>query len=475
MKMSLKKSFLFGFFGAIGCFASAIGGEGLLASFPIHNTKVSSHDVILLIDRSGSMDGAKLQEVKTAAINFVRRRIALHAKDRIGLVSFESNASLESALTGNLSSLEYVINQLNSGAGTAMDKGLEVAMNQFSQSNISTMRSILLFSDGYPNDAQLALNMASIARNQNIRLITVATNDADKSLLEQITGDPSVVFMTNFGNLDQAFQQAEQAIYGGDLVSQRHAEKNTSVPRYAPLKYTLPRVSGWTAFLALGIAIALIVGQNSYLRRRLLTIREAIQVGLGSIIAGLLTGAITQIFFSLIATSSLGEILGRLIGWTLLGALVGLGMSFFIPNLPSVRAVSGGTIGGLLGVLGFLAVNGFIGNVPGRLLGATIIGFCLGLMIALIEETVRNAAYLIVHYNPNPKEAVKILLGSTPILIGSSQAAHIHSRMLPDVAAKMYVEAGSIVIDIPQTRQKTVLQDGKHVTIGGITIDVHAR
>ena len=47
--------------------------------------------------------------------------------------------------------------------------------------------------------------------------------------------------------------------------------------------------SGWIALITLGIAAPLIIGQNHYLRRRLLTFREAGLIVGGSLIVGLIS------------------------------------------------------------------------------------------------------------------------------------------------------------------------------------------
>jgi hypothetical protein len=45
--------------------------------------------------------------------------------------------------------------------------------------------------------------------------------------------------------------------------------------------------------------------------------------------------------------SSALEIAIRLIAWTILGAIVALGISYFIPNLERFRAFLGGSLGGV--------------------------------------------------------------------------------------------------------------------------------
>jgi len=52
------------------------------------------------------------------------------------------------------------------------------------------------------------LDAGQSAKSQGIRIVAVATNDADMKLLGQITGDQSLVFLASVGSFEQAFQKA---------------------------------------------------------------------------------------------------------------------------------------------------------------------------------------------------------------------------------------------------------------------------
>jgi Ca-activated chloride channel homolog len=124
------------------------------------------------------------------------------------------------------------------------------------------------------------------------------------------------------------------------------------------LGYAIFRIATWTALLAAGIALALIAGQNRYLRRLLLIRQQAIAGGLGGLAAGLVAGGLGQVIFAGAAVASTPVVvLGRLVGWTVLGALAGAGLAFFVPNLKPLRGLAGGLVGGLIGAVGFLLIG----------------------------------------------------------------------------------------------------------------------
>jgi len=177
----------------------------------------------------------------------------------------------------------------------------------------------------------------------------------------------------------------------GETIAQTTLQSLQSNQNYATedRERLLMVTSVWTGILAIGIALALIMGQNAYLRRRLLGIAEGFQGTFGSVIAGIIAGAVGQLIFTPISSLSFLILLGRIVGWMLLGGLLGGGMSFFVPNLRRIRGVQGGTIGGGMGAAGFLLLSPLIGEIGGRLLGGVILGFFIGLMIALLEQLSR--------------------------------------------------------------------------------------
>src|SRR5439155_5797706 len=102
--------------------------------------------------------------------------------------------------------------------------------------------------------------------------------------------------------------------------------------------------------------------------------------------------------FGLLTQVAIMPEIGFLAGWILLGGLLGRGVGFFIPNLHAARAAVAGVGGGFLGALAFLVLSR-LGDVPGRFVGGAILGFAIGLMVALVEVVFRKA-WLEIVYGP---------------------------------------------------------------------------
>jgi pSer/pThr/pTyr-binding forkhead associated (FHA) protein len=90
-------------------------------------------------------------------------------------------------------------------------------------------------------------------------------------------------------------------------------------------------------------------------------------------------------------------IFGRLVGWAMMGALLGAGVgiaTFSAPNI--LKGAAGGLAGGFLGGVTFDAISALSGGgLPSRLFGLSAIGLMIGLFIGLVQELTK-AAWLTV-------------------------------------------------------------------------------
>ncbi|MFO5438874.1 MAG: VWA domain-containing protein, partial [Dolichospermum sp.] len=356
--------------------------------------------------------------------------------------------------------------------GTPMAEGIDAALGELQTTALN--KNLILFTDGVPDDPNLAYNSALVTTKTGVTLIAVATGDADISNITQITGERSLVFYSNSGQFEQAFRNAEAAIYK-QLVGSNSGENYSIIA-------SVLSTGGWTAFLAMGISLALIMGQNRYMRLPLLTVRKGIISTFGSLAAGMIAGATGQIVFLPLSSIAGLEITGYIVAWVILGALVGGGTRFFVPNLKLKNALLGGIIGGGIGGSGFLITASIFGDVLGRLSGTSMIGFFIGLMIAWIEQKqLESQPYLLVNWTAT--EQTTYLLGTKPILIGSSLNVEIPlnaSDGFTPITAKIFKEGENIIMQFDQeyavrkNMKKTsqALKVGDTRKLGQITIEV---
>ncbi|MBZ0327335.1 MAG: DUF11 domain-containing protein, partial [Altibacter sp.] len=119
-----------------------------------------AQDVILIIDRSGSMQGDPFDEALNAAEEFVNT-FFLPANNptgnnRVGIVSYSTSGNLEIGLTTNQTA---IINEINNGisspsGGTNIARAMDVADNEMTANghfDCATGRSMILLTDGVTN------------------------------------------------------------------------------------------------------------------------------------------------------------------------------------------------------------------------------------------------------------------------------------------------------------------------------------
>ena len=239
-------------------------------------------------------------------------------------------------------------------------------------------------------------------------------------------------------------------------------------------------IGAWTALLAVFSSLLLVGGQNFLMRRPWLNAGQAKLVIGGGLAAGLVSGVVSQYLFSFIA-ALLGDRLhemqwllkaGQVIGWGLLGFLLGLGMGFFIPNLHRAKAGMAGLLGGVVGALAFLAAIQGAGELAGRLIGTAVLGFAIGLVVALVERLAREAA-LVVHFDPNERTVIN--LGSEPVILGSGREVHLYlpkERGFPEVTALVTFQDGVVVMDNKLTGKTHTLHGGNKLEIGSLMIEI---
>ncbi|HVX14640.1 MAG TPA: VWA domain-containing protein [Pirellulales bacterium] len=472
----------FALWGAAGCLAGALIGQLLLAATR-SNVLTGRQAVCLLIDCSGSMlrggsgpeggFGQKLHEVKVAAAGFASRHET--AADRMAVIGFGQTVHRATALTDDTKQVQTAIQGLFDGGSTAMDLGLESAARELDAlpegwRDGGVTRSILLFTDGQPDNPPATLAAAAKCRQAGLRIAAIGTGDAATGFLAQVTGDEKLVFHVGSGDFDEGFREAEKAIYGGSLVEAGSSREG--------FWRSLLRTAGWGLLAACGMSLALVAGQNRYLHRPALTGKEAMAAAIGGAVAGLCGALAGQFLFSLAEATAALPVLGslasvtmplaRIVGWSLMGLLAGWGLSWFVPNLLATRGALGGAIGGAVGGLAFLIASLAAGPI-GALTGAAILGAAIGIMLAWVEAAFRQA-WLEVHYG---KELITVSLGSQPVKIGSdNRACQVYARGARPLACQYTFADGHVTYVDFATEKSQQVEIGHEQEIGGIRVIV---
>lgn len=149
---------------------------------------VKPNDVILIIDRSGSMAGSygpnngedKMKNAIEAAKGFID--LVDFSKHRIGIVDFSDESSIGSkALSTDAAALKQYVNGIQAGGGTGTKKAIEKARELLANHRPDAQPVIILLTDGQAtqpapdeNARIKALEEAGVAKSEGIVFYTIA-------------------------------------------------------------------------------------------------------------------------------------------------------------------------------------------------------------------------------------------------------------------------------------------------------------
>jgi len=197
-------------------FLLGLTGLVLAASHPLLNLEVARNraSVMLVIDVSGSMDATdvlptRLEAARSAARTLINQ---LPPNAEVGLVTFNTKATLLSPLTTDRSALFTSLDSLRAGGGTAIGDGITAALDELARSVATTPEAsrppaiIVVLTDGASNAGVDPQTAADNARAASVPVVTVGIGKLDT---------PTYVHGQRVEGVDQVTLQAISATSGG--------------------------------------------------------------------------------------------------------------------------------------------------------------------------------------------------------------------------------------------------------------------
>lgn len=183
-------------------------------------------NIAFALDSSGSMSGNKLDISKEVTYNFIEQ---LLDNDMVSVLKFADSASIvvQPTLKSNINNEELLnlINSINAGGGTNIERALELCYDVLNQ--MIGLRPIIegqpipinpslivLLSDGQSSVSESILEKL---RNSDCRVISVALgHDADEQLMQHIAYETNgrYVFAENADSLIEIFEQLRGELVG---------------------------------------------------------------------------------------------------------------------------------------------------------------------------------------------------------------------------------------------------------------------
>lgn len=226
-----------------------------IGDFPTDSLSV---DVVLVMDKSGSMTGQKMDDAKNAAMYFCS--LLYFNLDQSSLVSFSSTADLDQELTPDHINTMTAILRLVAEGGTAIGSGINVA-----QGELTSLRRrpeaepvIVLLSDGRNTRGPDPIVEANIAKNQGTTIYAIGLGSGvNELLLKEIASDPDseyYYYAPTSADLDSIYGRVHGHI--SNIIAKQTFATEILAPNihFVPGSYSIApiNVSGDTAVWSLG-------------------------------------------------------------------------------------------------------------------------------------------------------------------------------------------------------------------------------
>ena len=179
-------------------------------------------NVAVVIDRSGSMSGGKIDDAKRAAQRLVGM---LSDKDRVSIVSYASDVTVDYpsrlVMGHNREMMMSAIGRIQIGGGTNLSGGYEQGLSQVNQWNDGkgAINRVLLMSDGNANIGTTYLpdlqRMARGALSSGVSLTTIGVGlDYNEDLMTAMAneGAGNYYFVDSAAKISEAFNNEVQAL-----------------------------------------------------------------------------------------------------------------------------------------------------------------------------------------------------------------------------------------------------------------------
>ncbi|WP_254512953.1 VWA domain-containing protein [Anatilimnocola floriformis] len=189
--------------------------KALPVDLQVSNSKVAAVGALMLIiDKSGSMAGEKLEMSKGAAIAAAGM---LGPHDSIGVIAFDDGHEEViplQKLGGNAHRIKERIKRLGPGGGTNMESALKRGYEQL-RSSKAAVKHMIILTDGQTTGSGYAQQSATMRSRHQITTTTVAVGtDAAKGLLQDIAirGDGKFYQATNPKVLPKIFMRETRRV-----------------------------------------------------------------------------------------------------------------------------------------------------------------------------------------------------------------------------------------------------------------------
>jgi cysteine-rich repeat protein len=186
-------------------------------------------DMVLVIDSSGSIDSTELSQMKVAYEDFINAFLPA-TPTLIGVVDFDTQASVVQNFTDNVTVLTTAVNTPTSGGFTNWQDALLKARGLFDPRD-NKPNLIVFASDGNPNRkgdpaqtvnqseaVQAAVTEANLIKANGTRIIALGIGNAINTANLEAISSPDAVITANFSSLAATLANLSAELCGGTIT-----------------------------------------------------------------------------------------------------------------------------------------------------------------------------------------------------------------------------------------------------------------
>ena len=161
----------------------------LVCTADMNNPSLPPGHVCLVLDRSTSMQGPRMDMVKASALILLQQ---LRPQDLLSVVVFSDRAEvlIPPTRASSLSKSDHRISLLQTGGGTEILQGLQVGIEQLRMTDARHVRNLVMLTDGHTyGDDEDCLKLAREAAEEGISInILGIGHEWNDDLMDQIAG-----------------------------------------------------------------------------------------------------------------------------------------------------------------------------------------------------------------------------------------------------------------------------------------------
>ena len=193
------------------------------------STRSNELDVVLVLDKSGSMSGTPMRETIDAANAFVDT--VLTEESSVGVVAYDTSAMQVCRCTKNGEYAKNTITDLNAGGSTNIEAGLQIAEEMLLSGN-AKKKIIVLMSDGEPNYGKVGDSLIEYADEIKSKGISIYTlgffhntygSSEEQALMQALASEGCHFEVDDADNLVYFFGDISDQVQGGKYIYVRIA------------------------------------------------------------------------------------------------------------------------------------------------------------------------------------------------------------------------------------------------------------